>query len=386
MSTATTTTSPKRARDAARRKRRVAIGAGVGAGVGGILLLLYLAKEANADDSEDKPSKPRGGAKRWAVTGAKGLGAPGGAEPEMPEPEEDDPSHGTKRPGGKKKSGSKKGSGKKDPGGGRGPGGNVPDADAPRRVNPSGGKKKGGKKDKGEARRTNPKGRKKTPKGPNPKFNDLDRYYNADWPDPGKLYQVGSQDADGLYGIAWRWFFTCLYLAARNAGGLDDEAAREWASARVGPKGGAQASRADLILCVAWNDITYGSFTVATKNRRGPHGRGIDLVPQHADNWQRIRQRKRVRRNVYLGKPGETGTPRNAEKGNAKLPLLWMPRLSDQRLWDSDGQELKVAGTWADGSSFSFPPPVVVNLGIDDATDSADLNVWGCGAGEGNYG
>jgi hypothetical protein len=63
-----------------------------------------------------------------------------------------------------------------------------------------------------------------------------------------------------------------------------------------------------------------------------------------------------------------------------------MPRLSDQRLWDSYGQELKVAGAWADGSLFSFPPPVVMNLGIDDATNSADLNVWGCGAGEASYG
>lgn len=377
MSTAATTKSPKRAKVAARRKRHVAIGAGVGAGVGGILLLLYLAKEANADDSEDKPSKPRGGARRWAITGVEGLGSSGSAEPKQPKQ--------PKSPGGKKKGGSKKGSGKKDPGGGRGPGGSGADADGPRRVNPSGGKKK----DEGEGRRTNPEGegrRTNPPKGPNPKFRDLDRYYNADWPDPGKFYQVGSRDSDGLYGIAWRWFFTSLYLAARRAGGLDEEAARAWASARVGPKGGAQATRADVILCAAWNDVTYGSFTVASKNRRGPHGRGIDLVPQHADNWKRIRQRKRVRRNVYLGEPGETGTPRNAGKGNAKLPLLWMPRLSDQRLWDSDGQELKVAGAWADGSLLSFPPPVVMNLGIDDATNSADLNVWGCGAGEASYG
>ena len=154
----------------------------------------------------------------------------------------------------------------------------------------------------------------------------------------------------------------------------------------MGARGSAQATRADYILCVAWNDIAYGSYAVASKNRRGPHGRGIDLVPQHSDNWRRIKQRKRVRRNVFLGTPGMVGTPRNAGRGDAKLPVLWMPRLSDQVLWDSDGQELRAAGTWADGSSFAFPPPVVMDLGIDDATDSATLDVWGCGDGEGSYG
>ena len=398
MSTAVTTMSPKRTRETARRrKQRVAIGAGVGAGVGAGLLLLYLAKNANADEGEFDPG-PSDGGKRGGRAGFKSLavgdGETGGAG---------DDASGTDDTGAD-------GSGDDgvDPGGsgggggpGAGPGGSGLDADGPRRTNPKGGSKKPGSgKGKGKSpkrtnpkgpspKRTNPKGGKRTnpkPKGPNPKIRDLDRYYNATWPDPGKFYQVGRQDSDGLYGIAWRWFYTCLFLAARNAGGLDDEAARAWAKDRVGPKGAAQAERADFILCVAWNDINYGSYVVAAKNRRGPHGRGIDLVPQHADNWWRIRKRKRARRNVELGQPSTTGTPRNAGQGNAKLPLLWLPRLNDRRLWESDGRKLKAAGTWSDGSSFSFPPPVVMNLGIDDATGSANLSVWGCGAGQGSYG
>ncbi len=319
----------------------------------------------SSGSGEDDP-KPDGGTGAGG-SGGKGSGSSAGlaAAARMPMSRN---GRTPRRPASKKPGGGKKGKASKTPKR------TNPEGKSPKRTNPKGGSPK----------RTNPKPT--TPKGPNPKIRDLDRYYNAEWPDPGKFYQVGSQDSDGLYGIAWRWFYTCLFLAARNAGGLDDEAARAWASARVGPKGAAQAERADFILCVAWNDINYGSYVVAAKNRRGPHGRGIDLVPQHANNWWRIRQRKQVRRNVELGKPGATGTPQNAGQGNAKLPLLWLPRLKDGRLWESDGRTLKVAGTWADGSSFYFPPPVVLNLGIDDATGSASLSVWGCGAGQGEYG
>lgn len=408
MNTASSGTTSKASKDAARkRRRRMAIGVGVGgAGVG--LLLWLLSKNTNSDaDGDVDPGAlpdptPSDGGKRGGSAEFRdeppGGDDPGGldpgpddgfdpdddplpdddVDPGEPDPEEPDPGGlGSEDPS----SGGKGNKGKG--GGGRpGPSGPRPDAKAPRRVNPSRGKASDA--DKGP-RRTNPKGG-TTPKGPDPKIKDLDRYYNADWPDPGKFYQVGSRDADGFYGIAWRWFYTSLFLAAKNAGGLDDEAARDWAAARVGAKGVAQAGRADFVLCAAWNDIVYGCHVVASKNRRGPHGRGIDLVPQHADNWRRIRERRRVRRNVYVGKPGTVGTPRNAGKGNAKLPLLWMPRLSDQVLWDSDGRKLEVAGSWADGSSFYFPPPSVMNLGIDDATGSASQGVWGCGEGEGSYG
>lgn len=400
MSTAVATRSPKAAEEAARkRKRRAVIGASVGAGVGLGLLAWWWSKRDDAAEG-DANSQPE--------LDSSDDGTPGSRGPQTkPEPSEPTPSGPTpsgpsgidplgpedSTPGG----GSSGGGGGTNKGGGRGPGGTVPGEDDPQRVSPLGGTNNAGGQTPSTSspRRTNPKrvsprrtnpGGGTTPKGPNPKIRDLDRYYNAEWPDPGKFYQVGRQDGDGFYGIAWRWFFTCLFLAAKNAGGLDDEAAREWAGARVGPKGGAQAERADFLLCAAWNDITYGSHAVAAKNRRGPHGRGIDLVPQHADNWRRIGQRKKVRRNVYMETPGTVATPRNAGKGNAKLPLLWMPRLSDRVLWDSDGRELQVAGSWADGSSFYFPPPVVMDLGIDDATSSATASVWGCGEGEGNYG
>ena len=357
-------------RDAARtRKRRVAAGAGIGV-VGAGLVLLYLATREDDEEDGETPRPGSGGKQGGFLAFTAGAAK---SKPAKPKP-------GTSSKGkGSKGKGSKGKGGKKKPGGNKGPGGGG--ALDPKRANP--GKGSGGKRvnPSGGGTRTNP-----TPKGPNPKLDDLDRYYNADWPDPGKFYQVGRQDTDGLYGIAWRWFYTCLFLAARNAGGLDDEAARQWAQARVGAKGNAQGKHADVILCVAWNDVLYGSYVVASKNRRGPHGRGIDLVPQHAANWQRLRQGKDARRNIRLGTPGTVGTPSNVGQGDAKLPLLWMPRLDDQRLWDSDGAALKTAGTWADGSSFGFPPPVVMKRDIDDATGSATLQVWGCGSGEGNYG
>jgi len=352
----------KKTTDKAKRNRRVAIGAGVAALAG---LAVFLA-------SGDSKAKDPSGGKAGGGGGLKGGGKSGGGSSS---------------------------------GGGAGPSGTLPGTDdlpapkddplapTPRRTTPSGG---GGNSD-GGARRVSPSGGdgdrspRRTnppivePTGPDPRIKDLPDYYNDEWPDPGKLYQVGGQDSDGLYGIAWRWFYTSLFLAARNAGGLDDDAARAWAAENVGPKGVAQAERADYILCVAWNDIVYGSYTVASKNRRGPHGRGIDLVPQHGDNWRRILDGRRVLRNVYLGTAGSEGTPRNAGSGDARLPLLWMPRLDDQALWSSGGRTIKAAGTWANGWSFYHPPPVVMKLGILDATQSAGLGVWGCGEGQIDY-
>lgn len=403
MSTAVAPRKAKAAEEAARRrKRRTVVGVGLGAGVGlGLLALLWTKPTAKGEETAKRRNLRRG--KRRRRDGRSGR-----RNEEQPWPSEVDPPTDPAEPKPTTPKGpsglgavptSPGGHGGGRGGGHGGPGGTIPIDEGPRRVNPSGGKsggKRSGGKRSGDTprrtspktvspKRTSPKGG-STPKGPNPKIRDLDDYYNPEWPDPGKFYPVSGQDSDGLYGIAWRWFYTSLFLAAKNAGGLDDEAAREWAAERVGSKGAAQAERADVILCAAWNDLVYGSYAVASKNRRGPHGRGIDLVPQHADNWQRIGQRKRVRRNVYLSAPGTVGTPRNAGEGDAKLPLLWMPRLSDQVLWSSGGQTLKAGGSWADGSSMFFPPPVVMNLGVDDATDSASLSVWGCGEGEGNYG
>jgi len=224
------------------------------------------------------------------------------------------------------------------------------------------------------------------PEGPDPDFEHLPDFYNPDYPDPGKFYQVtAGRDSKGLFDIAYRWRLASLFLAAKNAGGLSDDEARDWAAARVGSNTMAgQGVAVDYILCAAWNDILYGSNTVAAHNRRGPHGRGIDLVPQHAANWDLIMAEMSPIRNVRLGSPGSVGTPANVGQGSARLPLLWMPRLDDQILWDSDGQDFVAAGPWGDGSTFFFPPPVVQELGIDDRSN-AGLGAWGCSAGSANY-
>lgn len=226
-----------------------------------------------------------------------------------------------------------------------------------------------------------------TPVGPNPGPEDLPEYYNDENPDPGKFYQVtsGGSDAKGLLNIAKRYAITSLFLAARNAGGLSVADAIEWAEANA-PRSNAEIGEwADYILCTAWNDVHYGSNRVAAKNRRGPHGRGIDLVPQHADNWRRILDGRNTLRNVRLHAGGDVGTPRNESQGDKKLPLLWMPRLDDEVLWTTNGSVLRAGGPWANGASFFFPPPIVLSRSIDDPTN-ANLGIWGCGDGVADYG
>lgn len=350
--TAAAKKTPETAEDRKRKRRRnVAIGTGIGMAVlSGVLLF---ARNASADSKRLKapPKKPRGRDDGASSGGSSG----GGSRRTSPDSGGDGGSRG---PGG---------GGSTDGGG-----------DSPTRTTPDGGS--GG--DRTPPRRTTPEGT--TPTGPDPTIDELP--YNSENPDPGTFYQVtaGGEDAKGLLNIARRYALTSLFLAARNVGELDDDGARNWASENA-PDAEKLREWADYILCVAWNDVLYGSFRVSANNRRGPHGRGIPLSPMHADNWQRLLEGRNPLRNVRLHSAGEVGTPSNVGRGDQRLPLLWMPQLDEQVLWDSRGATLRAGGTWANGFSFYFPPPIVMARSINDPTD-ASLGAWGCGEGRATYG
>jgi len=359
MSAEAKTREPKKptADDRKRKRRNVAIGVGAGLTGAALLAVLLVSSKASASPLEaparKKPSKKPGK--------AKDKKAPRG--------------------GGSRPSGG--GDATPDGGGSKGPGGDLPD-NSPRRTSPDTSPRRTSP-DSGpdnSPRRTSPDN---APVGPNPRREDLPEYINDESPDPGVFYQVtaGGEDAKGLFNIARRYALASLYLAARNVGGLSQEDAIDWAEAR---RPGSKKVRewADYILCVAWNDVLYGSNRVSSNNYRGPHGRGIPLSPMHADNWRRLLAGDSARRNVKLHSPGEQGTPRNVGQGDRRLPLLWMPQLDEQVLWDSDGQTLRAGGTWADGTSFFFPPPIVAWAQIDDPT-GANLGAWGCGDGRVDY-
>lgn len=327
-----------------------ALGA-VGLGVLGGLLLTPRSASAKAlkpprsKDPKKEPGKSGGGGMKWTPPGDDGDGNSGGGG-------------GSQGPGGG-------GGTRTNPGGGGGS-----SSDGSRRVSPS-----------NDGRRTSP-----TPVGPNPTIDELPDYYSDEWPDPQKFYQVtaGGEDAKGLFNIARRYAEGCLYLAATDAGELKHEAAIEWAEERS-PDAEKVREWADYILCVAWNDVIYGSRRVTPNNRRGPHGRGIPLSPIHADNWARMLDGRNPLRNVLLHKQGEVGTPGNVGRGDRKLPLLWMPGVDMKVLWDSDGETLRAAGSWSNGFSYYFPPPVVMARSINDPTD-AELGAWGCGEGKATFG
>ena len=348
-----------------RTRRRLAIGAGV-VGTAALVGLLLLPSDASAAGKRltppprKKPSSPTKSGGGGLVVGPKrdsGGGDSSGG----------DRGGGTQGPGG----GSTDGGQRTNPGGGG------------QRTNPGGGDSKGGKRvnPRGGGDRTNPK-----PVGPNPGPEKLPDYYSDEWPDPLKFYQVtpGGEDAKGLYNIARRYALSCLYLAATEVGGLDPDEAIEWAQARS-PDSSEVREWADYILCVAWNDVHYGSLRVTANNRRGPHNRGIPLSPIHADNWRRILDGRSTLRNVRLHKAGEVGTPQNVGKGDRRLPLLWMPGLDYEVLWQSGGKTLRAGGNWANGFSYYFPPPIVMRLSVQDPTN-AGLGVWGCGEGQADFG
>ncbi|MGH1343781.1 MAG: hypothetical protein ACRBN8_19650 [Nannocystales bacterium] len=343
------------------RKRKIAwrIGGVVGATalVAGILLF---SGNAKADEGKRLKAPPR---KTPEKTPKKKL-------PKTPKP--------PKTPKG--------GGGGKNNGGTEGPGGGGGGKDGANRTNPDGGNDGANRTNpddgsKDGSNRTNPK-----PVGPDPGPEDLPDYYNDENPDPGGFYQVthGGEDAKGLLNIANRYALTSLFLAARNVGGLSRDEAIAWAQANA-PGPAKLREWADYILCVAWNDVHYGSFRVTSNNRRGPHGRGIPFSPMHADNWRRIREGRSTLRNVRLHSANESGTPSNLGQGDQKLPLMWMPQLDERVLWESGGKVLRAGGNWANGYSYYFPPPIVMRLSIEDPTD-ANLGIWGCGEGEADYG
>lgn len=207
----------------------------------------------------------------------------------------------------------------------------------------------------------------------------------AENPTPATYYRVRFGDTFlGNDGIAARLIFNAAIRAAQTHGGLDAQAAAAWAqSIADAPENRAMVT--EFITCRApTNDFLYGTHGyqkgVAIPSKKT--WRAIRLLPRHADNLERLAAGQRVMRNIQFGDPSDPGSgdSQGADASLQNLEQLWMPGLDLQRLWDTGGAEIRIGGTWADGSSKAYPPPWVLALHGDVlSADTPAPFVWGCG-------
>ena len=206
-----------------------------------------------------------------------------------------------------------------------------------------------------------------TPDGPNPPFNDIvtpDLPGTDGWPEPGKFYQVRGNDNQSMLRIASRALYTGAYQAAKQVGGLSDEDADAFADA-FRSNATRQANFANDIQCESWNDAVYSTFGFGNKAQEAPSGRAMRLLPQHANNLQRLRNEQRPQRRQRYGKDGDQKTNKQSGSGS-KHELLYIPGLDLNVLWNVGVVQL--GGEWPDGASKANPPTWVLDLGVKDLT------------------
>lgn len=223
------------------------------------------------------------------------------------------------------------------------------------------------------------------------------------FPEGGGIYQVRYSDtwlgttlkADHL-SIGYAFLRREAFLAARQYGGLDDDTAMAWAAGVAKPVK-AYTAAVNLILCSGANDACYGTWGYCGKrahqlgrcklpngsfitNHPGPHGRAIQLEPEHPNNIARLLAGEAMARGVTLGSPNSAGDGSSNRVSNtfASLPAIYCPVTDRKLLWDSKGKSIEpTPETWSDGTTKGWPPPIVTDRTIADYANTG-RKAWGC--------
>jgi len=185
----------------------------------------------------------------------------------------------------------------------------------------------------------------------------------GEWPEPGQFYQVRGSDNQSMLRISSRALFQAAYKAAQEVGGLDQQAAIQFAN-DFRSNGTRQANFANDIQCESWNDAVYSTYGFGDKAQRAPSGRAMRLLPQHADNLDRLRNGQRPRRRQRFGKETDRENGIRRTGSGSKHELLYIPGIDLEVLWNE--QRVELGGQWPDGASKANPPTWVLDLGVKD--------------------
>jgi len=183
------------------------------------------------------------------------------------------------------------------------------------------------------------------------------------WPTPWKFYQVRGSDNQSMLRIASRSLYKAAFEAAKQVGGLSDADADLFAEG-FRSNGTRQANFVNDIQCESWNDAVYSTFGFGNKAQRAPSGRAMRLLPQHADNLDRLRNGQRPHRRQRYGKETDRENGIRRTGSGSKHELLYIPGINLEVLWNE--QRVELGGQWPDGASKANPSTWVLDLGVKD--------------------
>lgn len=211
---------------------------------------------------------------------------------------------------------------------------------------------------------------------PGPPMSELVDVY----PTPAHFYRV--QKGDYGYGIAYKYLRSAGFIAATEWGQADGLTANAFGK-QVASSVAHQKTVWRWISCNGWNDATVTTYGWKSKSQPlAPTGRVVRLVPQHANNLQRLGAKQPALRTMKWGNPSWKGTGKGYSATNDHgFENLWLPGLDLKTLWDSDGTLLLVGGgDWGNsGMTKALPPPWVLKLGVTFAAGAVpDTNDFGC--------
>jgi len=200
------------------------------------------------------------------------------------------------------------------------------------------------------------------------------------YPTPSTWFNAG--DASGPFKPSWgydRMVRALLGSALAMAGNDPSIAAAEGQQANASLGRRLRRETRDAIMVVGGiNDLLYGQSNLNLAGGNDPNkpggdparplsgayvlnaeGRGLNWLPRHADNLDRIQSGRSLRRTTSVA-----GRSLPGSRGSRQM-LVWMPAFDLAALSPNNPMPSIRFGAWSDGSSTLHPPPAIMRLGID---------------------
>jgi hypothetical protein len=161
------------------------------------------------------------------------------------------------------------------------------------------------------------------------------------------------------------------FLVGRNTLGMNDDQARAYGKSVASQ----QSNRSALMSGIQrepWNDQLYGTYGYSSLAAPDAcTGRAIRLLPQHADNAQRMRDGLAPIRSIQLR------TPNDKKKGNG-LAAPGAPKGNFEVIWINPIDAPHLAETGQVRVLMAGPPQWIKVRGIDDRSGAPANTKWGC--------
>lgn len=207
---------------------------------------------------------------------------------------------------------------------------------------------------------------------------DIDELVD-DYPTDGKLFQVSSgyifsgvPSASNGKRILYNAVAQRAFLVARDELGMSEAAASTWAR-DVARNQENRAAMMRGIMREPWNDQLYGTFGYKS-GVASPDActkRAIRLLPQNADNVDRLRSNQAPIRSIQFGSPNAAGNGNAYAAPGAPtghLELLWINPIDVDHLKATKQVRILMTG----------PPEWIRELGIENRSNAPAGTVWGC--------